>query len=88
MNNMAHILIVDDHAVLRAGLKQFLMDDPQVTKVDEADSGQQCMEALRRARYDLLILDINMPGRNGLDILRNVTSAHPETKVLIVSGAR
>jgi two-component system, NarL family, invasion response regulator UvrY len=83
---MAHILIVDDHAVVRAGLRQFLQDDPQVTKVDEADSGQQAMEALRRVRYDLLILDINMPGRNGLDILRNVTSAHPETKVLIVSG--
>ncbi|MEO8313505.1 MAG: response regulator transcription factor [Pseudomonadota bacterium] len=83
---MAHILIVDDHAVVRAGLRQFLLDDPQVTKVDEADSGQQAMEALRRSRYDLLILDINMPGRNGLDILRNVTSAHPDTKVLIVSG--
>jgi two-component system, NarL family, invasion response regulator UvrY len=83
---MAHILIVDDHAVVRAGLRQFLMDDPQVSKVDEADSGQQAMEALRRSRYDLLILDINMPGRNGLDILRNVTSAHPDTKVLIVSG--
>jgi two-component system invasion response regulator UvrY len=83
---MAHILIVDDHAVVRAGLRQFLLDDPQVSKVDEADSGQQAMEALRRSRYDLLILDINMPGRNGLDILRNVTSAHPETKVLIVSG--
>jgi two-component system, NarL family, invasion response regulator UvrY len=83
---MAHILIVDDHAVVRAGLRQFLLDDPQVTKVDEADSGQTAMEALRRSRYDLLILDINMPGRNGLDILRNVTSAHPDTKVLIVSG--
>lgn len=83
---MAHILIVDDHAVVRAGLRQFLLDDPQVTKVDEADSGQQAMEALRRSRYDLLILDINMPGRNGLDILRNVTSSHPDTKVLIVSG--
>lgn len=83
---MAHILIVDDHAVVRAGLRQFLQDDPQVTKVDEADSGQSAMEALRRSRYDLLILDINMPGRNGLDILRNVTSAHPDTKVLIVSG--
>jgi two-component system, NarL family, invasion response regulator UvrY len=83
---MAHILIVDDHAVVRAGLRQFLLDDPQVTKVDEADSGQSAMDALRRSRYDLLILDINMPGRNGLDILRNVTSAHPDTKVLIVSG--
>jgi DNA-binding NarL/FixJ family response regulator len=83
---MAHILIVDDHAVVRAGLRQFLLDDPRITKVDEADSGTQAMEMMRRARYDLLVLDINMPGRSGLDILRNVTSAHPETRVLIVSG--
>jgi two-component system, NarL family, invasion response regulator UvrY len=83
---MAHILIVDDHAVVRAGLRQFLLDDARITKVDEADSGQQAMDVLRRDRYDLMILDINMPGRNGLDILRNATSAHPETRVLIISG--
>ncbi len=83
---MAHILVVDDHAAVRAGLRQFLLDDPAVKRVDDAESAQQCMEALRRSRYDLLVLDINMPGRNGLDILRNVISAHPETKVLIVSG--
>jgi two-component system, NarL family, invasion response regulator UvrY len=83
---MAHILIVDDHAVVRAGLRQFLLDDPRITKVDEADSGALAMEMMRRSRYDLLVLDINMPGRSGLDILRNVTSAHPETRVLIVSG--
>jgi two-component system invasion response regulator UvrY len=83
---MAHILIVDDHAVVRAGLRQFLLDDKRITRVDEADSGQQAMEMLRRDRYDLMILDINMPGRSGLDILRNVTSSNPETRVLIVSG--
>jgi DNA-binding NarL/FixJ family response regulator len=83
---MAHILIVDDHAVVRAGLRQFLLEDAHITKVDEAGSGQEAMDTLRRSRYDLLVLDINMPGRNGLDILRNVTSAHPDTKVLIVSG--
>jgi two-component system, NarL family, invasion response regulator UvrY len=83
---MAHILIVDDHAVVRAGLRQFLVDDARFTRVDEADSGQRAMEMLRLLRYDLMILDINMPGRNGLDILRNAISAHPETRVLIVSG--
>jgi two-component system, NarL family, invasion response regulator UvrY len=83
---MAHVLIVDDHAVVRAGLRQFLLDDPRITKVDEAESTQLAMVAMRKVRYDLLILDINMPGRSGLDILRNVISAHPETRVLIVSG--
>ena len=83
---MTHVLVVDDHAVVRAGLKQFLLGDSRITRVDEADSGTQAMEALRLLRYDLMILDINMPGRNGLDILRNAISAHPETRVLIISG--
>lgn len=83
---MAHVLVVDDHAMVRAGLRQFLLEDPLITKVDEAASGELAMAAMRKARYDLLILDINMPGRSGLDILRNVISANPDTRVLIVSG--
>jgi DNA-binding NarL/FixJ family response regulator len=83
---MAHVLIVDDHAAVRAGLRQFLLEDPRITKVDEADSAQLAMAALRKARYELLILDISMPGRSGLDILRNVISTNPGTRVLIISG--
>lgn len=81
-----HILIADDHAVVRAGLRQFLTDSGNIGDVAEAASGQQAMDLLRTKRFDLLILDINMPGRNGLDILRNVRASFPDTRVLIVSG--
>ncbi len=81
-----HILIADDHAVVRAGLRQFLLDSGNIGDVAEAASGQQAMDLLRTKRFDLLILDINMPGRGGLDILKNVRASFPDTRVLIVSG--
>jgi len=79
------ILIADDHAVVRAGLRQFL-EEGCVGDVAEAATGQQAMDLLRAKRFDLLILDINMPGRGGLDILKNVRASFPDTRVLIVSG--
>jgi DNA-binding NarL/FixJ family response regulator len=83
---MHTILIADDHAVVRAGLRQFLEDSGRVAEVAEAATGQQTLDLLRTKRFDLLILDINMPDRGGLDILRNVRTSFPDTRVLIVSG--
>ena len=83
---MYHVLIADDHAVVRAGLRQYLEDSGRISDVSEAGSGQQAMDLLRTKRFDLLILDINMPGRGGLDILKNVRASFPDTRVLIVSG--
>jgi DNA-binding NarL/FixJ family response regulator len=83
---MHRILIVDDHAVVRAGLRQILTDDPTIGEVEEASTGEQALDKLRQGRWDLLVLDINMPGRNGIDILRNVVAGHPETKILVLSG--
>jgi DNA-binding NarL/FixJ family response regulator len=83
---MYHVLIADDHAVVRAGLRQYLEDSGRISDVAEAGSGQQAMDLLRTKRFDLLILDINMPGRGGLDILKNVRASFPDTRVLIVSG--
>lgn len=83
---MTRVLLVDDHAVVRAGLRQFLLDDRSVAHVEEASSGEQALEKLRQERFDLLILDINMPGRNGIDILRHVVAGSPGTKILVLSG--
>jgi two-component system, NarL family, invasion response regulator UvrY len=83
---MARILIADDHAVVRAGLRQFLLEDRAVREVGEAATGQQTLDRLREARWDLLILDINMPDRSGLDILKYVRAGHPDTRVLMLSG--
>ena len=83
---MAKVLIADDHVLVRAGLRQFLEDDRSITEIGEAATGQQTLDRLREDKWDLLILDINMPDRSGLDILKHVLSGFPETRVLILSG--
>lgn len=83
---MSRILIADDHAVVRAGYKQFLEVDPSISDVGEAASGNETLNLLRRKEWDLLMMDIHMPDRSGLDILKHVRSGYPDVRVLIVSG--
>jgi two-component system invasion response regulator UvrY len=83
---MSRILIADDHAVVRAGYRQFLEADPSVTEVGEAASGDETLDALRRGQWDLLLMDIHMPDRSGLDILKHVSASFPDIRVLIMSG--
>ncbi len=83
---MSKVLIADDHAVVRAGLRQLLGEDRTITEIGEAATGQQTLDRLREERYDLVILDIGMPDRSGIDILRHVRSGFPETRILILSG--
>ena len=82
----ARVLIADDHAVVRAGLRQMLAEDTAVGEIGEASTGQQTLERLRESNWELLILDIGMPDRSGMDILRHVRSGYPDTRVLILSG--
>jgi two-component system invasion response regulator UvrY len=72
--------------MLRAGLRLYLEQDPSITHIDESATGAGTLEQLRAASYDLLILDINMPDRSGIDILRQVRASHPHTRVLVLSG--
>ena len=83
---MARVLIADDHALIRTGLRQFLLEDMTIKDVGEAATGQQTLDKLRLGPWDLLILDINMPDRSGLDILKHVRAGFPETRVLMLSG--
>jgi two-component system invasion response regulator UvrY len=83
---MSRVLIADDHAVVRAGYRQFLEQDPSISEVGEAASGSETLDALRRKHWDLLLMDIHMPDRSGLDILRHVTGGFPDLRILIISG--
>ncbi len=83
---MTRVLLADDHAMVRAGLRQFLEEDRSITEIGEAASGNETLDRLRGGRWDLVILDINMPDRSGLDILRHIRSGYPDTKVLVLSG--
>jgi DNA-binding NarL/FixJ family response regulator len=83
---MATVLIADDHALVRSGLRQCLLDTGRFTTIEEAASGSEVLDALHASDFDLLILDINMPDRSGLDILKHVRSSHPDVKMLVLSG--
>ena len=83
---MSRVLIADDHAVVRAGYRQFLESERFITKVGEAASGNEALEQLHREDWDLLLIDIHMPGRSGLDILRQVVTEFAGVRVLVISG--
>ena len=83
---MSRVLIADDHAVVRAGFKQFLEADPTINAVGEAASGNETLDLLRQQEWDLVLLDIHMPDRSGLDILRHIQTGHPAVRVLVMSG--
>jgi two-component system, NarL family, invasion response regulator UvrY len=83
---MARVLIADDHAVVRRGYKQFLAAEPSVREIGEASSGTETIEVLRSQSWDLLMMDIHMPDRGGLDILKYVKAGYPDLPVLIMSG--
>ena len=83
---MTSVLIADDHAMVRTGLRHYLEQDQSIDTFGEASTGSQTLDELRRAHWDLVVLDINMPDRSGLDILRHIRSSHPKTRVLVISG--
>ncbi len=79
------VLVADDHAILRAGLKRLLLEMPGVEEVGEAENGAQVLRQLRSQQWDVLVLDLDMPAPNSLDLLRHVKSLYPATAVLVLS---
>src|SRR5258706_9090619 len=82
---MLKVLIADDHAVVRQGLRHILADIPELGQVGEASDGQDVLNQVRAEPWDVLVLDMSMPGRGGLDILKDVRRERPETRVLVLS---
>jgi DNA-binding NarL/FixJ family response regulator len=80
-----HILIADDHGVVRRGLKEILAEALPGTDFSEAGSGDEVLSHLEKTRTSLLVLDISMPGRSGMDVLRDVKLAYPRLPVIILS---
>jgi two-component system invasion response regulator UvrY len=82
---MIKILVADDHAVVREGLKQILSETPDMVVAAEASSGQEVLNKVRENNYDVVLLDISMPGRGGLDVLKQLKDEKPGLPVLILS---
>jgi two-component system invasion response regulator UvrY len=83
---VSKILIADDHAVVRAGIRQYLETEPSIREIGEAATGKDALEQLRTREWDLVLLDIFMPDQSGLDILRHIQTDFPKVRVLILSG--
>ena len=83
---MIKVLIADDHAVVRSGLKQILDETGGEIQVQgEAANGREVIEKVQAQDWDVLVLDITMPGRSGLDILKDIRQMKPRLPVLILS---
>jgi two-component system invasion response regulator UvrY len=82
---MIHVVLCDDHAILRRGIRDTLADTHDITVTGEAGGYSELREVLRTATCDVLLLDLNMPGRSGLEVLASVRETHASIKVLIVS---
>lgn len=79
------ILIADDHSVVRKGLSQIIKEMPEVAEVEEAKNGEEVLQKIKITEFDLIILDISMPGKSGLEILQELKILHPDLHVLILS---
>lgn len=82
---MIKVTIVDDHSMVRSGLAKILKEEPDMEVVSEADGYLELIESLKKTAPDIILLDINMPGKNGLEILKELRLHHAQIKVLMLS---
>jgi two-component system invasion response regulator UvrY len=82
---MVRIIIADDHPVFREGLRKILSKEVDLEIVFEAESGEELLGEIDNLEFDLIILDVGLPGRSGIDILADIRKTHPKIPVLIFS---
>jgi DNA-binding NarL/FixJ family response regulator len=79
------VLLADDHAMVRAGLKEILADTGDITVAAEATNGQEVMARVRADDYDVAVLDMSMPGRSGIELIKQVKDAKPKLRILVLT---
>ncbi|MEQ1515482.1 MAG: response regulator transcription factor [Usitatibacteraceae bacterium] len=82
---MIRVFIVDDHAILRRGIRDILTDGEGIDVVGEAQDYTELRSKMRNLQIDVLLLDVNLPGKNGIDVLKTLREEHPRIKVLMLS---
>lgn len=82
---MIRVVIADDHTILREGLRQLLGSAEDITVVAEAADGHQVMTRVRSDEFDVLLLDMSMPGKSGIDLIKQVKAEKPKLRVLVLS---
>lgn len=82
---MTRILLADDHAIVRDGLRRIIEATDDLSVAGEAVDGKQVIEQVRSGAYDLVVLDLSMPGSSGIDMIKHIKSVAPRMKVLVLS---
>lgn len=82
---MIKLLVIDDHAVVRAGVKQFLADAPDIEVAGEASNAEEAIRLVRAQAWDAVLLDIAMPDKSGVEVLKQIKREKPDLPVLILS---
>ena len=85
MSKKQRILIVEDHTLLRAGLRALLTQDPDIEIVGEADNGRDAVQSIGTLMPHLVLMDLSMPGMNGIEAIRDIKRRYPETRVLVLT---
>ena len=82
---MIKVAIVDDHSVVRIGIKYVLKTEPRLAFVGEASTGEEALPLVERVKPDILLLDVRMPGMDGLAVLKEVLARYPEQKIVMLT---
>ena len=82
---MIRVLLADDHHVVRAGLKEILADTGDIVVAGEATNGHEVLERVRAADFDVAVLDMTMPGRTGIELIKLVKAEKPRLRILMLS---
>lgn len=85
MENSIKVMIADDHILMREGIRQLLEFDGKIEVIAEANDGEECLEKLKTINPEVLLLDINMPKKNGIEVLESIRSQNLKVKVLILT---
>lgn len=85
MNSRKKVLIADDHAIFREGLKKVIATSDDMCVVDEATNGPELLRKVMEQEFNLVVLDVSMPGRSGLDVLAELKAHHPSLPVVVLS---
>lgn len=82
---MIRVLIADDHAIVRRGLKQILAETRDIAVTGEAETGFQAVKIVRQDPFDVMLLDISLPDKNGIEVLKQIKKEHPKLAVMMLS---
>lgn len=85
MSDCIKVMLTDDHALIREGIKQLLEFDGSIKVIEEANDGEECLQKLELVKPQVLLLDINMPNKNGIEVLEVIRQKNMDIKVLILT---